>query len=119
MAGLSRGPPYPDARTVARLSGAQPPRELVGWVERSETHRRADAAIRGTDFDWSRGAPLPALALQGRSRSPGSQLKPLPQGCPAARSEERRVGKECVSTCRSRWSPYHSKKKKQHNRKQQ
>src|SRR3546814_12282983 len=26
------------------------------------------------------------------------------------RSEERRVGKECVSTCRSRWSPYHLKK---------
>src|SRR3546814_11779181 len=25
----------------------------------------------------------------------------------AYRSEERRVGKECVSTCRSRWSPYH------------
>src|SRR3546814_10623155 len=24
-----------------------------------------------------------------------------------ARSEERRVGEECVSTCRSRWSPYH------------
>src|SRR3546814_6736726 len=28
----------------------------------------------------------------------------LPQ---LVRSEERRVGKECVSTCRSRWSPYH------------
>src|SRR3546814_16267057 len=28
------------------------------------------------------------------------------------RSEERRVGNECVSTCRSRWSPYHEKKKK-------
>src|SRR3546814_4244163 len=30
--------------------------------------------------------------------------------CPRStkrRSEERRVGKECVSTCRSRWSPYH------------
>src|SRR3546814_19358563 len=26
------------------------------------------------------------------------------------RSEERRVGKECVSRCRSRWSPYHEKK---------
>src|SRR3546814_3243497 len=26
---------------------------------------------------------------------------------PQQRSEERRVGKECVSTCRSRWSPYH------------
>src|SRR3546814_12550766 len=29
------------------------------------------------------------------------------------RSEERRVGKECVSTCRSRWSPVHKKKKKE------
>src|SRR3546814_13953429 len=28
------------------------------------------------------------------------------------RSEERRVGKECVSTCRFRWSPYQSKKKR-------
>src|SRR3546814_17453576 len=28
------------------------------------------------------------------------------------RSEERSVGKECVSTCRSRWSPYNYKKKK-------
>src|SRR3546814_16021421 len=27
------------------------------------------------------------------------------------RSEERRVGKECVSTCRYRWSPHHKKKK--------
>ena len=26
---------------------------------------------------------------------------------PAHRSEERRVGKECPSKCRSRWSPYH------------
>src|SRR3546814_18036008 len=31
------------------------------------------------------------------------------------RSEERRVGKECVSKCRSRWSPYHSKKTKKTN----
>src|SRR3546814_9398223 len=33
----------------------------------------------------------------------GQQLHPQPD----QRSEERRVGKECVSTCRSRWSPYH------------
>src|SRR3546814_4406943 len=32
-----------------------------------------------------------------------AQAHPAHQG----RSEERRVGKECVSTCRSRWSPYH------------
>src|SRR3546814_12706562 len=30
-----------------------------------------------------------------------------------SRSEERRVGKECVSTCRYRWSPYHETKKQQ------
>src|SRR3546814_14224927 len=35
----------------------------------------------------------------------------------ARRSEERRVGKECVSTCRSRWSRYHEKKKTRKNRK--
>src|SRR3546814_18910936 len=35
------------------------------------------------------------------------------------RSEERRVGKECVSTCRSRWSPYHKKKKKNVRRKEE
>ena len=28
-------------------------------------------------------------------------------GPTAARSEERRVGKECLRLCRSRWSPYH------------
>src|SRR3546814_17715914 len=36
-------------------------------------------------------------------------------GHAAARSEERRVGKEWVSTCRSRWVPIHEKKNKQIN----
>src|SRR3546814_12704225 len=31
------------------------------------------------------------------------------------RSEERRVGKECVSTCSSRWSPWHERKNKKNN----
>src|SRR3546814_19203775 len=34
----------------------------------------------------------------------------------ATRSEERRVGKESVSTCRSRWAPYHEKKKSRNRR---
>src|SRR3546814_14015573 len=34
----------------------------------------------------------------------------------AGRSEERRVGQECVSTCRSRWSSYPSKTRNEHNR---
>src|SRR3546814_14271406 len=39
----------------------------------------------------------------------GRQLKSIdPEGV-LWRSEERRVGKECVSTCRSRWSPYPKK----------
>src|SRR3546814_11293768 len=33
--------------------------------------------------------------------------EPLDHVVDHSRSEERRVGKECVSTCRSRWSPYH------------
>src|SRR3546814_14492816 len=36
---------------------------------------------------------------------------------PEARSEERRVGKECVSTCRYGWSPYNKKKKKKKKQK--
>ena len=36
-----------------------------------------------------------------------SATKGISDWCFVFRSEERRVGKECVSTCRSRWSPYH------------
>src|SRR3546814_3836910 len=47
---------------------------------------------------WPRPTPK---ALPSARRS-------MPLATPGhARSEERRVGKECVSTCRSRWSPYH------------
>src|SRR3546814_15004170 len=34
-------------------------------------------------------------------------VEPIIESWEHHRSEERRVGKECVSTCRSRWSPYH------------
>src|SRR3546814_13788087 len=40
---------------------------------------------------------------------PGRILNLAILGKQGERSEERRVGKECVSTCRSRWSPYDSK----------
>src|SRR3546814_1289499 len=42
----------------------------------------------------------------GVAGADGAQQQLELLGVPA-RSEERRVGKECVSTCRSRWSPYH------------
>ena len=39
---------------------------------------------------------------------PGDSVQALSvQEVPEVRSEERRVGKECASMCRSRWSPYH------------
>src|SRR3546814_7127927 len=49
--------------------------------------------------------PMPKLLLQKAAKD----LLTLSScvGRQPARSEERRVGKECVSTCRSRWSPYH------------
>src|SRR3546814_11153979 len=42
--------------------------------------------------------------------------KGIPRNPLLNRSEERRVGKECVSTGRTRWSPYHKKKKKTRHR---
>src|SRR3546814_3697233 len=52
----------------------------------------------------------PSTLVWGKSRATFSGLFRPERGeggAPVARSEERRVGKECVSTCRSRWSPYH------------
>src|SRR3546814_17674671 len=46
-------------------------------------------------------------------------LDGLPELTEDDRSEERRVGKACVSTCRSRWSTYHQKKKQKRNRREQ
>src|SRR3546814_9559597 len=47
----------------------------------------------------------------GRALEPAQAAEPAVGGAlrlaRGHRSEERRVGKECVSTCRSRWSPYH------------
>ena len=57
-------------------------------------------------------SPCPAAAMAPRLPMPASGtreallLRAL-AGNGVARSEERRVGKECVSLCRSRWSPYH------------
>src|SRR3546814_3470245 len=52
--------------------------------------------------------PLSALDAKLRAQMQ-FELSELQEkvGITFVRSEERRVGKECVSTCRSRWSPYH------------
>src|SRR3546814_18199212 len=59
----------------------------------------SDLAAHTVDlFAWQAGPIVKANAV-------GGPLHPE-----LGRSEERRVGKECVRTCRSRWSPYHLKK---------
>src|SRR3546814_18281154 len=57
--------------------------------------RQIDLRPRIAGFDFPM---LRSLAWQGVG------ITMLPE---TLRSEERRVGQECVSTCRSRWSPYH------------
>ena len=53
-----------------------------------------------TDFKQSRAVKAAEQkAVQNMSEQHGLQIR--------HRSEERRVGKECASMCRSRWSPYH------------
>src|SRR3546814_15819155 len=68
---------------------------------------RQVARIGCTDLDALTDAFQPHVA-QRRLRAVTRLILTAPD-----RSEERRVGKECVSTCRSRWSPYPVKK--QHN----
>src|SRR3546814_13790399 len=75
---------------------------------------RRDAAVRQV------GLATPAavrreIAVQRPDDGGGGQRRAIVEANPLAqvkRSEERRVGKECVRTCRSRWSQYHTKQKK-------
>src|SRR3546814_19851523 len=62
--------------------------------------------VRAAPRDSEAVLPGSALDARGFRELPESQL---------IRSEERRVGEECVSTCRFRWSPYHYTTKKQYH----
>src|SRR3546814_17476767 len=70
--------------------------------------------VCSSDLTWPRScasAPTSRPPAQNARRT--TCWSTATWGCRArrgSRSEERRVGKECVSTCRSRWSPYNSKK---------
>src|SRR3546814_3138858 len=71
--------------------------------------------VCSSDLSWPdktrrRGAESRSCPHRLHRRFPSAPATPERTAgcCPrAGRSEERRVGKECVSTCRSRWSPYH------------
>src|SRR3546814_9964392 len=71
---------------------------------RNDHRRFAGFAAAALVLARDRQAPL-STVRQLFDRYQERALSPLP--LIQLRSEERRVGKECVSTCRSRWSPYH------------
>src|SRR3546814_17000315 len=57
------------------------------------------SAEHSTSLKWAE--------IRDRHPEDAFQVTPSDKVEISPRSEERRVGKECVSTCRSRWSPYH------------
>src|SRR3546814_21160019 len=69
----------------------KPSPENLSWSDSICTGLQLTNFWQDVTVDWARDRVyLPQDALKRHNRS-----------------EERRVGKECVSTCRSRWSPYH------------
>src|SRR3546814_20980755 len=91
------------------------PRPRVGATLAAEglDSRQAHAAMAralGSHAEVSSAAPLPAAANNGTALTL-FRVTGFEPSVEARGSEERRVGKECVGTCSSRWSPYHTKKK--------
>src|SRR3546814_17967914 len=81
----------------------------IRWVLDVYATREERALTKAQRLTWAEQAVRTMRAAAGVLKTIAEQ--------PARRSEERRVGKECVSTCRSRWSTYHYKKKKIRTRK--
>ena len=92
---------------MAAPAKKQVPEALNDWLERELRDTRArlhkveselEQALKRT---WTLESDVKRLSeAAGQSGSAASVVTGL-------RSEERRVGKECMPVCRSRWSPYH------------
>ena len=99
---------------------------LVLSVQSTFAQEKKNLRMVFVSLAWNSEIPFRAALARGFFKQQGLQIEPiLIRGGPAAiaalvsgevdfaaiggahRSEERRVGKECVTTCRSRWSPYH------------
>src|SRR3546814_20460321 len=85
------------AARAQELAGALPP--AAGLFFKSDRTEQVFAApVLSSDVVIEIAGDIARVAVRQHFRNP-SQAWP-------ERSDERRVGKECVSTCRSRWSPY-------------
>src|SRR3546814_15745347 len=74
--------------------------KAISYPDTSNSYTAIPTTARGN-------APAPNRSQSAAPPHRETQDPPGPHLGGGSRSEERRVGKECVSTCRSRWSPYH------------
>src|SRR3546814_21071898 len=99
---------HPGCSRNSRQRG--PVRTVNIWSAEADSrqlHRNDQiAAVQGRFVDSAKIARLGLDALGRLSRN-NFRTQPQVGNIDGTRSEERRVGKECVSTFRSRWSPYH------------
>src|SRR3546814_19212967 len=95
------------AEVVGRQHQQEAGDARYGVVQRAPAERRAvDRLVQRREEEDQDDA----VREQGRRQRPAippATLGPQHRAAGNGRSEERRVGTECVSTCRSRWSPYH------------
>src|SRR3546814_14798799 len=100
-AGVVCNPEHPHGDAIAVLHAAQPARGIAtsGWRGRSFSLGIADAVTV-----LAANAAMADAAATMIANADDVDYRP--------RSEDRRVGKECVSACRYRWSTHNKKKKK-------
>ena len=78
-------------------------RTMMSLTDAADTDAKTKARLQFAVEQWAAAAaPSNYLALNAEA-----QQKAIDTHGESIRSEERRVGKECIAVCRSRWSPYH------------
>src|SRR3546814_19448288 len=94
---------------VSRLHSHRLNRRRPLWechvIEGLENHRFA--IYTKIHHALADGVTTMRLLTQSLAKAPESRTSPLWATAPDKKSEGRRVGKDCVSTCRTRWSPSH------------
>src|SRR3546814_9261302 len=91
----------------ALVTGVQTCALPIWLVDYSDAEKLFLKAFNWSGFKIKLSAKLAEHGIEFFDASPAEDEDSLQESDQRERSEERRVGKECVSTCRSRWSTYH------------